>query len=625
MRAGCKLRPGGATRLAAAMVAAVSVAGCGSGASPEPAARVFLSNWSAGHLTTAGRATNASPSTVASALRAFDAGLNATALSFRVVGVEQSGSRARVRFDARVRLGGLGGWSYRGRLEMVHSSGRWLVEWKPQDLNPALGTYNQLIAVRVLPPRAPLLDRNGVALQKPTPVVTVGVVPALLKPRARVIATLASTLHIDAAALTKAVVREPPEDFLPVITLRRSAYKQVRAVIHPLAGVHFQTGTLPLGPTPGFGRAVLGEVGPATATAIRSAGPLALPSDDIGLNGLQFVYQRRLAGTPGGRVEVVRGNGTVVSTLATFGAKAGTPVKTTLSLSLQSAAEKALPQTSRPSALVAVQASTGQILAVANRPADSTNDLGLDGSYPPGSTFKVITTAALLARGFNPSSSVTCPPSITVDGKRFTNYAGESAPGASFVRDFAMSCNDAFISLADRLHQNDLTVQARSFGFGSAWNMPLAYYSGQAPPPTSPTEKAADMIGQGRILASPLTMALVAAAVQSGTWHPPSLLLSPSLTQRTAPRTIPASTASELRTLMRAVVTSGTGTAANVSGPPVYGKTGTAEFGSGNPPPTDAWFIGFRGDVAFAVVVQGGGVGGTVAAPIAAKFLRDGG
>ena len=497
--------------------------------------------------------------------------------------------------------------------------------WESSDLNPALALGDRLVAARSLPPRAPLLDRDGTPLQRPTPVVTVGVVPALLKPRARNIAILASTLHIDGGGLTRAVAHTPANDFLPVITLRRSDYERVRSIIHPLPGVDFQTGTLPLGPTPGYGRAVLGDVGPATATAIRYAGPLTLPSDDIGLTGLQLVYQRRLAGTPAGQVEVVGSSGAAVSTLYRFTAHAGTAVKTTLSVPLENAAEQALAQTNRPSALVAVQASTGQILAVANRPADSDNDLALDGGFPPGSTFKVITTAALIARGFNPASSVTCPPSITVDGKRFTNYAGESAPGASFARDFARSCNDAFISLAPRLQTDDLATEAAHFGFGSRWSLPLASYSGQAPPPSSPAEKAADMIGQGRILASPLTMALVAAAVQSAIWHPPSLVLQPAPAASTAPRSIPPTSAAELRTLMGMVVASGTGTAANVPGAPVFGKTGTAEYGSGSPPPTDAWFIGFRGDVAFAVVVQGGGVGGVVAAPIAARFLKDAG
>jgi cell division protein FtsI/penicillin-binding protein 2 len=459
-------------------------------------------------------------------------------------------------------------------------------------------------------------------MQRRTPVVTVGLVPGLLKPRTRNISILARTLQIDGRALAKTVARFPAQDFLPVITLRRTAYERVRPIIHPLKGVHFQTGVLPLGPTPTFGRAVLGQVGAATATAIRSAGPLALPSDNIGLNGLQLVYQRRLAGTPSGRVELVDSTGRVLSKLFSINGHPGSPVHTTLSLRLQQAAESALPKTSRPAALVAIQASTGQILAVANRPADSTYDVGLDGGYPPGSTFKVVTTAALLARGFDPSSQVACPPSITVDGKRFTNYAGESVAGATFLEDFAKSCNDAFISLAPRLRPGDIGAEARHFGFGSRWTLPLASYSGQAPPPRNAIERAADMIGQGNILASPLNMALVAAAVDSGTWRPPVILLQPRPAQRTSPHVIDPTTVSELHRLMRAVVTSGTGTAADLPGAPVFGKTGTAEFGSGNPPPTDAWFIGFRGDIAFAVVVQGGGVGGLVAAPIAARFLR---
>jgi cell division protein FtsI/penicillin-binding protein 2 len=446
-----------------------------------------------------------------------------------------------------------------------------------------------------------------------------------------VLATLARVLGLDLAALTQQVAHFPRNDFLPVITLRQSAYNRLKPIIYPLIGVHFQSSELPLGPTPGYGQAVLGQVGPATAQALSNAGPLALGSDVIGLSGLQFVYQRRLAGIPSGQIDLLNSAGHVVAKLRSFRGHAGSAVKTTLSVPLQTAAERALPQNEKPSALIAVQASTGQILAIANRPR-SDYDLALDGADPPGSTFKVITTSTLLAHGFNPATPVPCPPSITVDGKVFTNFQGESAEGASFEQDFAQSCNAAFISLYGRLGPSDLSTEAvQQFGFGTHWQLPLAYYSGQAPPAADTVEQAADMIGQGRILASPLNMALVAASVDSGAWHPPTLVTAPAMPAAApgssdappAPRPLPTSIVTELQTLMRAVVTSGTGTAANLPGVPVYGKTGTAEFGTANPPRTDAWFIGYRGDLAFAVVVQGGGVGGQVAAPIAARFLQN--
>jgi cell division protein FtsI/penicillin-binding protein 2 len=131
------------------------------------------------------------------------------------------------------------------------------------------------------------------------------------------------------------------------------------------------------------------------------------------------------------------------------------------------------------------------------------------------------------------------------------------------------------------------------------------------------------MIGQGSISASPATMALVAAAVDSGTWRPLSVVTDPPPPAGgTAPTALRSSTDETLRRLMRAVVTNGTGTAADLPGQPVYGKTGTAEYGSGAHPSTHAWFIGFRGDIALAVLIEGGGVGGQVAAPVAARFLR---
>jgi cell division protein FtsI/penicillin-binding protein 2 len=139
------------------------------------------------------------------------------------------------------------------------------------------------------------------------------------------------------------------------------------------------------------------------------------------------------------------------------------------------------------------------------------------------------------------------------------------------------------------------------------------------PVPSSTVELAASAIGQARVLATPLEMASVAAAVAAGGYRPPRLVATgpPPPVVPFAPGV--AATTAEL---MGLVVTSGTGTAARLAGTPVAGKTGTAEFGTEDPPHTHAWFIAFRGDLAVAVLVEDGGFGGDVAAPIAAAFFR---
>jgi len=116
-------------------------------------------------------------------------------------------------------------------------------------------------------------------------------------------------------------------------------------------------------------------------------------------------------------------------------------------------------------------------------------------------------------------------------------------------------------------------------------------------------------------------MANVAATVDSGSLHLPRLVVT-APDDSTPAQALNPTIVSDLRTMMNAVVTSSIGTAAGAGLPAgTFGKTGTAEFGTANPPQTDAWFIGYNGDLAFAVLVVGGGVGGVVAAPIAAKFL----
>jgi cell division protein FtsI/penicillin-binding protein 2 len=330
-----------------------------------------------------------------------------------------------------------------------------------------------------------------------------------------------------------------------------------------------------------------------------------------------------LAGTPSGSVQIVDADGRVVRQLFGVQGGPGQDVRTTLEIPTQTAAEAALAGVpgNKPAALVAVKASTGEILAVANTPSDSTYDRAMDGRYPPGSSAKVVTAAALLQHGVTVNDVVPCPPRAVVGGKPFTNFEGEAPGAVSFLTDFARSCNTAFVGVSGRLTPQQLADAGRTFGFGAKWSLPLAADSGQFPVPADTAELAAESIGQGRILASPLTMALVAGAAGSGTWQPPTLVNDPPQPAGAPPVALASNVDDAIHQLMRAVVTSGTGTAANVNGT-VYGKTGTAEFGPGNPPATHAWFIGFRGDVAFAVLIEGGGVGGQVAAPIAAKFLR---
>ncbi len=267
-------------------------------------------------------------------------------------------------------------------------------------------------------------------------------------------------------------------------------------------------------------------------------------------------------------------------------------------------------------ALVALDAKTGDVRAVVSWPVDGA-ERALSGRYPPGSTFKVVTASALLTHGVTADTTTTCPTEINAGGKVFKNFEGESLGTITFADAFAHSCNTAFIQEAAKLPSRALGDLAESYGFNAEYSLPVAVAGGQFPDPTDEAERAAAAIGQGRVLASPVHMATVAAAADTGRWRPPRLLRTDKVG---TPEVLPDGVSAHLKPLMRLVVTSGTGTAANLPDQEVFGKTGTAEFGSNGE--THAWFIGFRGQLAFAVLVEGGGVGGQVAAPIAATFLQ---
>jgi cell division protein FtsI/penicillin-binding protein 2 len=365
-----------------------------------------------------------------------------------------------------------------------------------------------------------------------------------------------------------------------------------------------------------------GDVVAATAAQAKALGAPYQAGDLIGQGGIEQAYQDQLAGRPSLTIRVEGPGNRLDATATRFAASAGTPVRTSIDMRTQLAASAAVRSaaTTKPVDVVAIQPSTGRVLAVVERPGGF--DRALQGEFPPGSTFKVVTASALAKSGMRPSSTAPCPSKVTIGGRAFHNFNFEQLGTTSLQTAFAVSCNTTFAMLAtQRLGGSSLASTAATLGFNAKPALGIPATLGQFTTPSQPVDLAADAFGQGTDLVNPLSQATVAAAIEDGTWRPPLLVIGPAPQQTTTPRTLSPAILDTLRPMMRAVVTSGT--AAGVGFPAgVYGKTGTAEYGTGANPPTHAWFIGYRGDLAFAVLVEGGGLGADASGPIANAFLR---
>ncbi len=331
--------------------------------------------------------------------------------------------------------------------------------------------------------------------------------------------------------------------------------------------------------------------------------------------GLQRVYNARL--TPSGGAVVIAGPaGQVVRQLRAYPMADGQDVSTTLDLNVQRAGEAALAPLTQNGALVAIDTTTGGVLAIVNHPLNGYGR-AVRGTYAPGSTFKIITATAALMSGQTANTPLDCSDKVSVGGRTFQNAESEKFGKISLSEAFAKSCNTAFINLERSLPAGALTRAARLYGFDAAGTgpLPITSFGGSFPAPGDAVAAAASAIGQAQVEASPVQMASVAAAVASGTWRQPFVTGTAA-----SSHPLPAGVAPTLRGFMREVVTTGTAAAVKFPGV-VYGKTGTAEYGTDNPPKTNAWFVGYRGTVAFAVIVEDGGFGADTAAPAAARFL----
>ncbi len=604
--------------LGGAVLSACSTSSTG----PTGMVQRYLAAWSKGDYGAMARLVSHPPKNFLDYNRQVASDLGLTKQSHDLGTVSTGGSTGTAGVTNDLTLGSLGTLRVRSTLRLTDSSGSWKVLWSSRSIIPSLGTGDSVKTTFSWAPRAPIDGMGGATLTTSVPMVSVGIQGSRVTNGPALAAALTQIgIPANQIQTAQATALAHPTWFVPVTQLTQAAYEQEKPVIYPVPGTVFNSYSARGALTPELTAHVVGSVGPITAQEIQTLGPPYADGDIVGQSGIEQAYERQLAGTPGAVVSVVDHSGDTVALIGRFAQHAGAPVQTTIDPTVQEAAESALSGQTLPAAIVAMQASTGAVLASVSTPDSEGVNEAFDGAYPPGSTFKVVTASDLIEHGATPSSPATCPASITVNGETFHNFEGETTPSLSMEQAFAMSCNTAFIGLAGSLPDASFASTAAQFGVGSKIQMGLTAFGGRVPTPTSTSDAAATAIGQAQVVVSPLAMANVAASIDSGSLRLPQLV-SDSADNTQAAQALDPSVVADLRTMMNAVVTSPIGTAAAAGLPTgTFGKTGTAEFGTANPPQTDAWFIGYNGDLAFAVLVVGGGVGGTVAAPIAAKFL----
>ena len=582
-------------------------------------AEAFLGDWAGGRLAEAA-ATTTDPEAAAVLLERTAADLPEAVLGAEAGAVAVDDGAATVRWRATWDLAAAPDWSYDATLRLREGEGEganaWEVVAEPALVHPELGEGQHLELTRSLPERAPLTDAAGQPLFTPTEVVEVGVDPAQVTDLPALAAALADATGIPADQIAADVRAAPDGQFVPVITLRRPDFDEIRDQVYDLPGAVFPTGTRLLAPTARFAVALLGRVGAATAEVIEESAedgdPRYAPGDQLGLSGLQRAYQEQLTGTPGFTVAVVSADeatGDEGREIAAVAPVPGKPVATPLVPELQDAADAAVAGQQRPAHLVVVRPATGEILAVASNEAADPG-MALRGQYPPGSSFKTITATALLSEGVvTPAGEVPCPATTVVEGREFENQDQFDLGTVPFTEAFARSCNTTFIEQALQLPDDALARAAASYGVGTEWDLPVGISSGSVPADSTGTTKAANAIGQGEVLISPAQLALVAAGVAGGAPVAPVEVVDGD-PAGAAPEGPPVEVLEAVRGLMRAVVESGTATELRDRGQ-VFGKTGTAEFGEKTPPDSHGWFTGFQlggpqGDIAFATLVEGG-------------------
>ncbi|MGI8307712.1 penicillin-binding transpeptidase domain-containing protein [Saccharopolyspora hattusasensis] len=583
----------------AAALLLLPLAACSTGPSEEDVAVSFVNAVAAGDAAGAANQTDA-PDQARQALETARRNLSPTAAHATVREVtEDAQGVPTARFDMSWDFGAGKVWNYPNELKLVEQDQDWKVRWAPAVIHPQLAAGQTIAFREQRPDPAPVLDRDGKQLMGPEQLITVSLSPQEAGDVRAVASSLASALSVVEPAITQqsildGVAKTPQGQPYAVVTLRQSDYDKVKAQIYDLPGVRFPAQTRLVTTARGYGTQVLA--------------------------GVARKVDEQVEANAGWRVVTLDAAGQEAAALHDVAEKPVAPTNVTLGDRTQQAAEQAVDPVPQAAMLVAMQPSTGEVLAVAqNAAADAQGLVALSGQYPPGSTFKTVTATAGLESGkVNIDTQVECPGKKVFDGRVLPNDKEFDLGQVPLRTAFARSCNTSFAQLAVDLPGQALTHAGRQLGLGVDFDMAGATtITGKVTPADSTVQRAENGIGQGTVLASPFGMALVTSSIAQGRMPVPSLVRGVPTKADAEPQPPSPQSLDQLRAMMREVVTSGTASSLNGSGD-VRGKTGTAQFGDGTH--SHGWFVGYRGDLAFAVLVTDAGSSGP-AVEAAKRFL----
>ncbi|AVP70250.1 penicillin-binding transpeptidase domain-containing protein [Prescottella equi] len=574
-------RPGPRTTATVLAVAsALVLSGCGGG-DPSPEQR-FADALSSGDVQAAADLTS-DPAAASTAITAMLDGLNAQGRSFTV---SENGDAFTLAADWSFGDGKQWQYSTEGRVDGD------VIAWDPAVLAPGLaaGSTVRFTPTSGTPAEVRASDGQPIMTQQVVTLVDVQA-PADTAALARLLNPIVPTITAESLGADLGKSDGKP---ITAVALREQDVEPVRDQLAAVPGVELVQQTRLLTVDRALSSPVLAD--------------------------LTTVWQEQQDESAGWAVQLVNADGTA-RRLAGQDAAPVPDIDTTLDLRLQTRAEDALASVPQPAAIVALRPSTGAVLAVAqNAPADAQGAIALTGLYPPGSTFKTVTTSAALQAGkVTPDTVLPCPGTENIEGRQIPNDDNFDLGSVPLHSAFAHSCNTTMGRLAVSLPPDALQQAALQFGLGVDYVTPgLTTVTGTVPTAQTPAERVESAIGQGAVTASPFGMALVAASIANGTTPAPTMIVGkPGVADRSVTPT-PADVDAALRSMMRETVTAGTArTLADL--PNLEGKTGTAEYGEGTRP--HGWFVGMDGDLAFAVFVAGADSSGP-ALEAAGRFLR---